>query len=226
MPSYPTYPSQPNRGCVPATLGPVEWRASSTTAPYYQRRFDAMYGRHLAGYGEIERAPDVVDNRPARNEIEVLNDLDDSAGAGILNPHGTPPNIYPDSGIFSNNRALPGYVKRDPLYYPSEVKDITTGREVTYVNAGAVAMDDRAKVAFMENSWLSPPASVIDWLRTSRVMDESTANVRQNPVPITEQANAQPQAGLGALPPVVNFALAAGGLGLVAGLIYGLVRSQ
>lgn len=177
-----------------------------------------MYGRHLAGYGDIEAADDVRPSTDyARNELEVLNDLDDSAGAGTFNPPGTKPNIYADAGIFAHNRALPGYVKRDQMYQDSEVKSVNTSRPVRYVNAGAVAMDDRAKIAFLENRWFSPPPGVLNWQDTHPVEDASTVNVRQHPVPIS---------GLGALPPVVNFALAAGALGLAAGLVYGLVRGK
>lgn len=187
-----------------------------------------MYGRHLAGYGDVELESSdeqEPEQGTALNELKYLQEMDDSAGSGIFDAPGTRPNIHTDEGIFADRMALPGYVQRDPMYTPSEVKSVTTGRPVTYVNAGAVAMDDAAQVAFLENRWLNPPQPVVNRMRGRPVPSRSTANVFQNPVP---PAGAAPAAtsGLGELAPVVNFALGAGVVGLAAGVLYGLLRRK
>jgi hypothetical protein len=113
--------------------------------------------------------------------------------------------------------AMPGYVQRDPLYMPSEVRSVTTGRAVTYVNGGSAPFDDRAKIAFLENQWMNPTSPEVRAQVGTRLPSRSIANVRQHPTPT---------AGLGAMPPVVNFALAAGAIGLAAGAIVGLLRRR
>lgn len=244
MARYPVFPTQIQGGAPPsmADMGPPDLYPSSNVAPSYQRRFDRMYGRNLAGYGELDltqHSSDRTEAEPgtALNELLVMQELDDSAGSGIFDAPGTRPNIHPDAGIFSDRMALPGYVARDRMYTPSEVVSVTTGRPVTYVNAGAVAMDDAAKIAFIENNWGNAPNPVVNWMRSRRLAPRSTANVDQNPVPpagpavpvltTTPAAAATPAAsGLGEFAPIVNFALGAAGVGLVVGIVYGLTRRR
>lgn len=225
---YPVFPSQPRSGQVPSmvAMGPPDFRPSSNVAPHYQKRFDMMFGRHLSGYGELESSDDEeMEYGTALNELRVMEELDDSSSSGIFDAPGTRPNIHPDEGIFADRMAWPGYIQRDPMYMPSEVRSITTNRPVTYVNAGAVAMDDVAKVAFIENRWANPPKPVVDFMKTRMVGDRSTVNTFQNPVPVSPAVAGLGSQALGAMPPMLGFVLGAAVTGLLAGVVYGVATS-
>jgi hypothetical protein len=188
MARYPVYPSTPYTGDLPTqiNMGPFDLYPSSSTGPRYQRRFDNMYGRHLAG---VEKAVG-SDEEPAYalNELQVMAEMDDTNGNGLFDPPGTRPNIYPDAGILASSYAIPGYLHRDRMYAPSEVIDANTGRPVTYVNGGMVSMDSTAMIAFMEAGAYPKPQPYLDVLSEENMRGRSTVNVAQNPVPVTAPA--------------------------------------
>jgi hypothetical protein len=188
MPNYPVYPSTPYTGDLPTqmNMGPFDLYPSSSTGRRYQRRFDKMYGRHLAG---VEKAVG-SDDEPAYalNELRVMAEMDDTNGNAIFDPPGTRPNIYPDAGILASSYAIPGYLHRDRMYAPSEVIDANTGRPVTYVNGGMVSMDSTAEIAFMEAGAYPKPQPYLDMYSEENMPGESTVNVAQNPVPVTAPA--------------------------------------
>lgn len=171
----------PITGQLPSMFeaGPPDLRYSSSTAPAFQARIDRMYGRHLAGVGEVQ--DEAAEPGMASNELAYYALMDDVQGNGVFDPSGTHGNIHPDAGIFSARYDIPGYLARERMYAESEVKDATTGRPVVYVNGGAVAMDDSARVAFIENSQYGQPRPVLDMYAEGSMPTRSIANVRQNP---------------------------------------------
>jgi hypothetical protein len=97
------------------------------------------------------------------NELDILSREDDVDGNGVFDPFGTKPNIHPDEGIFSDGESLPGYVKRDRFYAPSEVSDIFQDQPVMYVPGGAVAIDKAQEAAFNETLLWQLPPGVNPW---------------------------------------------------------------
>ena len=187
MSRYPVYPSQPNSGLVPppGAFGPPDLYPTSSTAPYYQGRLDNFHGRHLAGAEVEKRMGDDVEPAYALNELKLLEEMDDTAGNGVFDAPGTRPNNYPDAGVFASPFAFPGYLARERFWTKSEIIDGTTGRPVVYVPGGAVSMDSAAQVAFIESNRFKPPTPFIDQYGEEPVLDESTVNVIQNPIPIS-----------------------------------------
>jgi hypothetical protein len=184
MPLYPQrYPSQPFTGKLPLQVGPPDALYSSGTAPYYQSQIDRAHGRTLAGVNA-----DVQDENAepgyALNELRVMAEMDDVQANGIFDPPSSSPNIYPDAGILATRASIPGYLARERLYAPSEVRDVTTGRPVIYVNSGAVSMDSAAQVAFIERGEYAPPEPIIGASRAGRLPSRSITNVRVNAQPI------------------------------------------
>lgn len=224
MPRYPIYPSQPNSGNLPNMfdMGPPDMRASSTTGTVYQRRFDKMYGRNIAGLGAIAK-PVGGDTEPAwaLNELKYVNEMDDVQGSGIFDPPESRPNNYPDAGVLSSSYSFPGYLARDRMYQKSEVVDSTTGRPVVYVNGGAVSMDSAAQVAFIENNLYDPPRPIMDRYGEMPVRGESTVNVMQNPIPIGQDAAPAPAASSSK-----GLLITLGVLGLAAGAVWALSRGK
>lgn len=181
MPRYPNYPSQPYTGYPPGLIsaGPADLRASSGTAPYYQDRIDRMYGRHLAGFGEVQ--DEAADEGYALNELRLMEEMDDVRGNGVFDPPGTKPNLYRDAGVFAGRHGIPGYIDREVVYKPSEVIDATTGRPVVYVPSGAVAIDSAAQVAHIEGGMYAPPRPVLDSQGGRILGGRPTWNVMQHP---------------------------------------------
>lgn len=216
---YPIYPSQIINGNLPsmAEMGPPDLRPSSSTASYYQRRLDSMYGRHLAGAAKA--MGDDAEPAYALNELKLMAELDDTAGDGIFDPDGSRPNNYPDAGILASSYSFPGYLARERMYEPSEVVDQTTGRPVIYVNGGAVSMDSAAQIAFIEAGRYAPPRPVIDQYGEEPVPPESTVNIYQNPVPVTPASGFGQSNGLQAGSKLV-LALALAGVGVGALLAF------
>jgi hypothetical protein len=143
-----------------------------------------MYGRHLAGFGEVQ--DEAVDQGYALNELRLMEHMDDVKGNGVFDQPGARPNTYPDAGVFGGRYGLPGYIDREVSYKLSEVVDATTGRPVVYVPAGAVSMDSAAQVAYIEGGMYPPPRPVLD-SQSGRVMRKrSTENVMQNPASISK----------------------------------------
>ena len=202
-----------------------------------------MYGRHLAG----AEKPVGSDEEPAYalNELRLMTEMDDVSGNGLFDPPSTRPNIYPDAGIMSSAYALPGYLARDRMYAPSEVIDANTGRPIQYVNGGTVSMDSTAEIAFMEAGAYPKPQSYLDMYSEEMMPGESTVNVVQNPVPVSNPAppraqpgapmlippgaaNAGAQAGLGDTntSSVTKFAIALGLVGAGVGIVYALSKPK
>lgn len=241
-PQYPVYASTPYTGDLPSqfNMGPPDLYPSSSTGPYYQERFDNMYGRHLAG---VEK-PVGSDDEPAYalNELRLMQELDDVDSNGVFDPPGSRPNIYPDAGVFASSYAQPGYLARERMYAPSEVVDANTGRPVVYVNGGLVSMDSTAEIAFMEAGNYPKPIPYLDMYSERRMPRESTVNVVQNPVPVRTSgppsvmsqgplppvpnaANSGATAGLGSdSPSLGKLALTLGIVGLGAGVVWAATK--
>ena len=179
-----------------------------------------MYGRHLAG----AEKPVGSDTEPAYalNELRLMDELDDTDGNGIFDPDGSRPNNYPDAGVFAASYSFPGYLARERFWEESEIVDQTTGRPVVYVPSGAVSMDSAAQIAFLEAQRYRPPRPVLDTYTEEPVLDESTANIYQNPVPIAPPA----APAVGALGPGSKLLLALAVAGLGAGAVYALAKPK
>lgn len=232
MPKYPSYPQTPFTGNLPTgrELGPPDARATSLTAPYYQGKINAYYGRSLAGDDNVQQAASSPDNAWAVNELEQLRELDDVQGDGVFDPPGTHPNIYSDAGIFAGRFSLPGYHVREVPFMHSEVRDATTGRPIIPVPGGAVSLDTPAKLAQLERNFYAPAQPVVWSNRGGRVLKESITNVAQNPEPV----NGIGRWGMGAeaavAPPVTpsdnKLLVSVIGLGLGAGVLYALLKKK
>jgi hypothetical protein len=223
MPRYPVYPSTILNGDLPSlyNMGPPDLYPSSSTSPAYQRRLDLMYGRHLAG----AEKPVGADAEPAYalNELRVMAEMDDSQGNGVFDPPGTRPNIYPDAGIMSSSYSIPGYLARERMWAKSEVVDGNTGRPVVYVPSGAVSMDTTAQIAFIEGGMYNPPKPYLDRYSEETMPKRSTANVYQNPVPLSADA---PIATQGGPSPAGKLIMALGLAGLGAGILYAVSKQS
>jgi hypothetical protein len=143
-----------------------------------------MYGRNLAGLGNVRVADTASEPAYASNELQVYAEMDDVQGSGIFDPPGSVPNIHPDAGIFADHASLPGYDAREKPFGFSEVKDVTTGRPVRVVPGGAVATDSAAQIAFLEKGLYASPQPVVDAAKERPSGMVSTVNVMQNPVPV------------------------------------------
>lgn len=196
MPKYPVSPSTPFTGQLPsmAAMGPPDLRASSGTSPHNQRVMEQAHGRRIAGIGEV--MDEKSEPAWATNELDYYAEMDDVQGSGVFDAPGTEPNNYPDAGILADRFSKPGYLARERMYAESEVRDVTTGRPVVYVNGGAVAMDSAAQIAFIERDLYAPPVPVLDQADHTYIPEESTAWERIHPVPISTSG-----LGLEASPP-------------------------
>lgn len=230
---YPVYPSTILDGNLPTMvdMGPPDLRPTSSTAGAYQGRLDSMYGRHLAG--AEKGMGDDSEPAYALNELRLMAELDDTSGQGIFDPPGSKPNTYPDAGVFAQSWGMPGYLQRERMYAPSEVVDGTTGRPVTYVNGGAVSMDSAAQIAFIESGRYNPPRPVMNQYSEMPVELESTANVRQNAVPITPTSGYGGYPGYGADAPLssgmssgAKLLVALGLAGAGVGVAYALLKPK
>jgi hypothetical protein len=212
------FPNQPIGGRLPTMweVGPSDLRYSSSTAPAMQTQIDRAHGRHLAGTDD-QVQDEAADQGMAKNELDYYAQMDDVQGAGVFDPPGSHGNIHPDAGIFTARFDVPGYLARERFNRPSEVIDATTGRPTIYVNGGAVAMDDSARVAFIENDQYQTPQPVLDSLAEHRMPGRSTVNVQQNPQAIG--AVSQPMSG------IKLFAITAA-VGLAAGAAYAAFRKK
>jgi hypothetical protein len=220
-PTYPRYPSQPNVGNLPTMfqMGPPDLRATSTTAPYYNRKLLNAHGRHLAGTEDTV----VQDERHAQdgwafNELRVMAEMDDVQGNGIFDPPGAQKNLHEDAGVFAQNFNIPGMHAREVPYGFSEEVDVTTGRRVRAVPSGAVANDSAAQIAFVERGLYAPPVPLLkSAMETTRVPRTGIYNVMQNPVSMSGVAEDQQNMKL------MSIALIGAA---VAGLYYFYVRPQ
>lgn len=245
--SYPVYASTIMSGDLPTQvqMGPWDLYPSSSTGPSYQRRYDKMYGRHLAGVDRGLQKAMGSDDEPAYalNELRLMNEMDDVNGNGVFDPPGTRPNIYPDAGIMASKYAIPGYLHRDRMYAPSEVIDANTGRPIQYVNGGTVSMDTTAEIAFIEGGAYRAPRPFLDMFSEHNMEGRSTVNVAQNPIPVRVPPppsidpgvpiiappgakDAGAQAGLGDAGSVTKFLVAAGIVGAGVGVAYALMRPK
>lgn len=185
---YPAYPNQPFTGQPPSMWSPVnrasDTRYTSGTAPYYEQKIMAAHGRQLAGIGEVQ--DEEAQPGYALNELNLLAEQDDVQANGIFDPPGDPnvPNIYPDGGVLAARYNLPGYLARERMFAPSEVRDVTTGRPIIPVPNSPVAFDTNAQVAFIERNMYGQPRPVVEASTAHPTSFESTVNVRQNPIAI------------------------------------------
>lgn len=190
MPSYPIYPTQITGGNLPSMrqMGPPDLRASSSTAPFYQGKFDKMYGRHLAGVGFGDVPAVVADEQTehgwAVNEVQTMEAMDDVQASGVFDPPGSRPNVNPDYGILAVRYSLPGFIAREKMFAPSEVRDVTNGEQVVHVPAGWTVADDASKIAFVQNRFYQPQPSVLNWSKQSPVNRKQTqdATIPTEPV--------------------------------------------
>jgi hypothetical protein len=220
-PNYPRYPSQPNTGNLPTMLqiGPPDLRATSTTAPVYNRRLLRAHGRTLAGTDNTV----VQDEKNGQdgwafNELRLLAEMDDIQGNGIFDPPGAQKNLNEDAGVFAQNFNLPGMHAREWPFGFSEEVDVTTGRRVRAVPSGAVANDSAAQIAFIERGLYEPPVPLLkSAMETSRVKRAGIYNVMQNPVSLSATADDQQNSKIASI-----FLIGAG----VAALYYFYVRPQ
>jgi hypothetical protein len=63
--------------------------------------------------------------------------------------------------------------------------DANTGRPVTYVQGGAVALDPIEQIAFLERGAYAAPRPVIRALEDRRTPDRSIVDVRVNAAPVS-----------------------------------------
>lgn len=232
MPMYPSYVSSPFTGNLPPNreMGPPDLFPSSSVAPAYQRRFDRMFGRQLAGDEQNDttsnaKVPGAVEEPAwALNELRYFEELDDTQGSGIFEAPGSRPNNYADAGIFSQSYSHPGYLAREKPWAKSEVVDATTGRQVVYVPGGSVAMDSAAQAAFIENMKYGRMNPVMTPYQERGVPYDSTVNVKVNPEPVGAEGDPllppSPKSGVG------GFLLAAGLVGLAAGVVYAVTKKK
>lgn len=216
MSRYPTYPSQPFTGSLPGVVaaGPPDLLASSSTGPYYQARIDRMYGRHLAGFGEVQ--DEAAEPEFALNELRLASQMDDTVGNGVFDSPGTKPNRYPDAGIFAGRWGLPGYIDREVSYQVSEVIDATTGRNVVYVPSGAVPLDSAAQIAYLEKGLYAPPTPPMLARETHPLRSSPTWDTMQVPQAVTKRREkAAKTTGVSGLPLGLSYNTAAVVLGLV-----------
>jgi hypothetical protein len=230
---YPYHDPQPFTGNPPS----MNAHTSDTiytggTAPHFQHRIDRRYGRQLAGLGVVqdERA-DGEEPAWAANELAVMQELDDTQGSGIFDPPGSHPNIWPDAGVFAAHFSIPGYSAREVMWKQSEVVDATTGRPIVPVPSGAVAIDNAAQIAWLENQRFELPSPITRANAEYPMQYESIVNVVQNPIPVngfgaddlpapTEESPPPAQSG------VTKLLFAAAVVGVAGGAIYALTRKS
>ena len=225
MPYYPMHPSQPFTGNPPGLVsaGPSDLRASSSTGPSYQARIDRMYGRHLAGFGEVQ--DEAVDQGYALNELRLLEHMDDVKGNGVFDPPGTHPNLYRDAGVFAGRFGVPGYIDREVMYKVGEVVDATTGRNIAYVPAGAVAIDSAAQVAYIEGGRYAQPEPVIRTREGHVMRSQPTWNAEQH----QGRSPSQGSPSISGLPFGLSYnqaAVLAGLVGLASAVAYVALRKK
>lgn len=202
-------------------------RYSSGTAPYYQARIDAAHGRSLAGTGD-EVQDENVDSGYALNELRVMAEMDDVQNNGVFdNPAATEPNIHPGAGVFEVRFSLPGYLARERMFQPSEVRDVTTGRPIIPVPNSPVAFDTNEQVAYIERGLNQPFAPVVRQTSRGDMPYQSITNVIQNPEAIKA---GPPTSGFGSLftaPTDGKKALLlAGGAAVAAGALWYIMKGK
>jgi len=227
MPHYPVYPTQPRSGNLPSMWSDVnrssDTRYSSGTAPYYAGQIDSAHGRHLAGIGEVQ--DEGAEQGWALNELRVMAEMDDVQNDGIFDPPGSPPNIYPDSGVFAQARSLPGYLARERMFQPSEVRDVTTGRQIIPVPNSPVAFDTSAQVAFIERG-MFPVSPIVSDVSTGLMRGRSTVNIMQNPQAISGFGDATAAPVPAAPSPWMKLLATGVAVGAAGGILYALTRKR
>jgi hypothetical protein len=169
-----------------------------------------MYGRHLAGasLGTVV-ADEEVQSGWALNEIQQMEAMDDTQASGVFDPPGSRPNINVDYGILAARYSLPGFLAREKMFAPSEVRDATTGEPIVNVPAGWTVADDASKIAFIQNRFHQPPKSVVAWTKQDPMVERSTVNAT---------ISAKPVSGLGSLGSSTTMIAVLGLAGLAAGV--------
>lgn len=228
MARYPSYDSQPAGGNLPSMWSDVNRASdltySSGTHPHFQHKLDAAHGRWLAGLG-AEVQDERVDSGYALNELRLMAEADDIQGNGVFdNPECTPPNIHPGAGVFEVRFSLPGYLARERMFRPSEVRDVTTGRPIIPVPNSPIAYDTSAQVAYIERGTHLPFAPVVNAPSRGDMPYESTVNVVQNPEPIKPRAFSGFGADAAAPMDGKKAMLLAGGAVAAAGALWFLVE--
>lgn len=233
---YDSSATQPFTGRLPGltAVGPSNLRYTSSTSPHFQAHLQESRGRQLAGLPGTRVADEQSVPAYATNELELLSEDDDAQGSGIFDPFATEPNIYPDAGVLASRYSLPGYLARERMYEPSEIVDATTGRPVTYVNGGAVALDTAAQIAAIERGAYRYPEPLLRASEAGSMPDEGTSLDMQAPMPIPGTSAEFAFAGLGAEPAgnggsgmgrTTQLALAVAG-GLAVGAAFGLLTRK
>lgn len=164
-PPYPKYFPQRYDGDVIQDYGAPDFWPSAINPRYGAYR--GTRGRFLAGLAgsEIKETNMLSADgiKDYANELDQLQNADDVVGNGVFDPPGTDGNVHPDYGVFADHVSLPGYIARDQFYTPSEVIDATTGKNVMYVPAGAVAIDKAQLHAFNSRLLWELPPGVNPW---------------------------------------------------------------
>ncbi len=164
-PRYPKYYPQRYDGDLPKSFNAPDFWPSAGNPAYSAYR--GTRGRFLAGLsGTPIKETDMLSAdgiKDYANELDTLSAADDVVGNGLFDPPGTAGNVHPDYGVFADHVNIPGYIERDHFYAPSEVVDATTGRQLMYVPAGAVAIDQAQKQAFNSRLLWELPPGVNPW---------------------------------------------------------------
>jgi hypothetical protein len=110
------------------------------------------------------------------NELNTLAVADDVNGNGVFDPNNSHGNIHPDEGVFADHQSIPGYMKRDHFYNPSEVFDIPGGGDVMYVPGGAVSFQQGQPETLRKQRllWELPPS--VNPFEPDPIPQDSTVN--------------------------------------------------
>lgn len=99
-----------------------------------------VHGRYLSGFGTYNENQD--DAKWSRGHAAQLSDMeqaDDSYGSGIFDPPGRAPTANAQTGIFTSDYALPGYIGREVPYAVSrDVVDVQDMNPMIYIPAGGL----------------------------------------------------------------------------------------
>lgn len=182
--SYPVYPTQRMNGDLPGVTqqGPSDLMPSGSTAPYYQARIDRMYGRHIAGLGEVQDTDTVPGT--ALNELKLMAEQDDAFGNGVFEAPRLRQN-YTDAGVFAGKLNVPGYIEREQLWTETEVLDATTGAPLVVVPGGAVAMNDRERLAHTVTHTMSVGRPLLSVHASGQMPFKSTVNTQVAPMAVS-----------------------------------------
>jgi hypothetical protein len=131
---------------------PPDWRPSQIN-PNLQWGKQMRDGRGMRGLGypavgaldeDVETADDSVPYIDVDPALAKANELDDCVGNGIFDSEITPPVQHAGGGIFETGYAEPGYLYRERMTYPSEVRDAKTGGQMMFRPGGGAWPVDMA----------------------------------------------------------------------------------